>query len=134
MKLRTALSFLATLGAATVLDLVWLSTVANSFYGKALGPLKRPEPYWPAAALFYGMYVLVTFLFAVRGARSMRDAALRGLGLGFVSYATYELTNWAVIAGWPVVLVPVDIVWGCVLTTVAAVCGRRVLAPAAPNE
>jgi uncharacterized membrane protein len=129
MKSRTALSFLATFGAATALDLVWLSTIANDFYGKALGPLKRPEPYWPAAALFYGMYVVVTFLFAVRGAHSVRNAGLRGLGLGFVSYATYELTNWAVIAGWPVVLVPVDIAWGCVLTTLAALAGRLVLKP-----
>ncbi|RXL64049.1 DUF2177 family protein, partial [Citrobacter sp. AAK_AS5] len=44
--------------------------------------------------------------------------------LGFVAYATYDLTNWAVIRDWPAILVPIDLAWGVVLTPLAALAGR----------
>jgi hypothetical protein len=44
----------------------------------------------------------------------------RGAALGLVTYATYDLTNWAVLKGWPVLLVPVDVGWGIALTAVVA--------------
>lgn len=86
--------------------------------------LLRPDAYLPAAALFYAFYVAVTVGWAVLGAASKGDAARRGAGLGFVAYATYDLTNWAVIRDWPALLVPVDLAWGVVLTTLAALAGR----------
>ena len=60
-------------------------------------------------------------LYAVRPSRSAKDAALRGAGLGFVAYTTYELTNWAVLEDWGAILVPIDIAWGVALTTTTAV-------------
>ncbi len=60
----------------------------------------------------------------MRPATSTREAATRGAGLGFVAYATYDLTNWAVTAGWPALLVPVDLAWGVLLTTIAAIAGH----------
>ena len=108
------------------LDLAWLGLVARHFYADALGPLQRPHAFVPAAIAFYVMYVLVIALYAVWPARWPREAAWRGAGLGFVAYATYELTSWAVIAGWPARLVAIDIAWGVVLTSSAAWAGRRV--------
>ena len=61
---------------------------------------------------------------AVLGTQSARAAARRGAGLGFVAYATYELTNWAVLRDWPAWIVPIDIAWGVVLTAVAALAGK----------
>ena len=113
----TAVTFL-------VLDLLWLGVVARDFYREALGGLMRQEAYVPAAALFYAFYVAVTTGWAVLGAGSPGEAARRGAGLGFVAYATYELTNWAVIRDWPAAIVPVDLVWGVVLTAVAALAGK----------
>ncbi len=106
-----------------VLDLTWIGIVAKPIYDK-LGPLKRETAFIPAAMIFYVMYIGVAFLYAVRGASSIGDAAGRGAALGFVAYATYELTNWAVLKAWPVVVVPVDIVWGVVLTATVAAVGR----------
>jgi uncharacterized membrane protein len=107
-----------------VLDLVWLGVVAVDVYDRELGSLKRPDIVIPAAAAFYVMYVVATVRHAVVDASSIVDAGRRGAGLGIVAYGTYELTNWAVIAGWPVSLVPIDLLWGVALTTVVSVAGR----------
>lgn len=115
---------LATGGAFLVLDLAWLGVVARGLYEAALGELLRPDAHLPAAALFYAFYVAATTGWAVLGAASKGDAARRGAGLGLVAYATYELTNWAVIRGWPAWIVPVDVAWGVFLTALAALAGR----------
>jgi uncharacterized membrane protein len=107
-----------------VLDLAWIGVVARGLYTSALGPLMRPEAYWPAAALFYAFYVGVTVTWAVLGTDAPRAGALRGAALGFVAYTTYDLTNWAVLRDWPAWIVPIDITWGVVLTAVAALAGK----------
>lgn len=116
----------ATAGAMLALDLAWLGLVARDLYDTALGPLRRPEVHWPAAALFYALYVSAIVVHAVLGSDGLRGAALRGAGLGLVAYATYELTNWAVLLGWPAWLVPIDTAWGVLLTAVAALAGKAV--------
>ena len=119
-----ATAALATAAAMLVLDLAWLGVVARGLYVSALGPLMRPEAFWPAAALFYAFYVAVIVAWAVLGTESARAAARRGAALGFVAYTTYELTNWAVLRDWPAWIVPVDIAWGVVLTAIAALAGK----------
>ncbi|HPA50339.1 MAG TPA: DUF2177 family protein [Thermoanaerobaculia bacterium] len=119
-----AAALLATAATFLALDLLWLGVVARGLYERALGDLLRPDAYLPAAALFYAFYVAVTAGWAVLGARSKGDAARRGAGLGFVAYATFELTSWAVIRGWPALLVPIDLAWGVSLTALAALAGR----------
>jgi uncharacterized membrane protein len=119
------------LGGATVvtgatllaLDLLWLGLIARSLYDAALGPLKRPSAFWPAAGLFYALYIGAIVIHAELGAESAGGAARRGAGLGLVAYGTYELTNWAVLRGWPPELVLPDIAWGVVLTATAAAAG-----------
>ena len=128
---RAALATTLTLAA---LDLLWLGVVARPFYDTALGPLKRDPVHGPAAVVFYVFYVAAVLRGAVAPAGSWRDAARRGAGMGLFAYGTYELTNWAVLRDWPVVLVPVDIAWGVVLTGVAAAAGRAALGGGAQNE
>lgn len=106
------------------LDLLWLGVVARGFYARSLGPLARGDVLWPAALAFYAVYLGAILVHAVRGAPGVGAAARRGAGLGLVVYAAYELTNWAVLRGWPAALVPVDIAWGVVLTATSAAAGR----------
>lgn len=117
----------AVVATLLVLDLAFLGVIAKPLYDSALGPLKRAEVFWPAALAFYAMYVGAITAHAVLGATSLTNAFARGAGLGFVAYATYELTNWAVIEGWPARIVGVDLAWGVVLTGVAALAGRWAL-------
>lgn len=122
--LPIAAAALATGATFLALDLAWLGLVARGLYAAALGDLLRPEVHRLAAALFYAFYVAVTVGWAVLGAETERAAARRGAGLGLVAYATYELTSWAVIRGWPAWIVPVDVAWGVLLTGLAALAGR----------
>lgn len=123
----------ALLACATVmlvLDLLFLGVVARPLYDRLLGPLRAPEVNALAAALFYAMYLGAVMAHAVLPTPDVRAAARRGAGLGLLAYATYELTNWAVLAGWPAALVPVDIAWGVALTATVAASGRWALGPA----
>jgi uncharacterized membrane protein len=122
-----ALATAVTAATLLVLDLLWLGVVARPLYDSALGPLKRPVVFLPAAALFYVLYIGAIVVHAVLVAVGAGDAARRGAGLGLVAYGTYELTNWAVLRDWPAVLVLPDIAWGVALTCVAAVAGKAAL-------
>jgi len=127
--MRLIKAIIAVTITMVVLDLIWLGLVAESIYNDALGPLRARETVVVAAALFYLQYVAVIIGFAVLPSTSVKIAAQRGAGIGWLAYATFELTNWAVIEGWPVQLVPIDIAWGVCLTTLVAVAGRAAAGP-----
>lgn len=114
----------ATAATMLVLDLTWLGVVARGLYDSSLAPLKRADVFLPAAGLFYALYVAAVVTFAVVDTACRTAAARRGAALGLVAYGTYELTNWAVLRDWPALIVPIDIGWGVVLTTLASLAGK----------
>ncbi|MGD2186791.1 MAG: DUF2177 family protein [Desulfobacterales bacterium] len=106
-----------------VIDLIWLGIVAKGFYQKNLQTLLRPDVNWTAAIIFYLVYIAGILIFAVLPAvakDSWRHAAMWGALFGFFTYATYDLTNLALLKGWPLNIVIVDILWGVVLCTIVA--------------
>jgi uncharacterized membrane protein len=115
----------AVTATMVLLDLAWLGLVARGFYDAQMGGLMRPKAHVGAAALFYVLYVAAVMRHAVLPAAGSASAARRGAELGFLVYAAYELTNWAVLEGWPPALVPVDLAWGVVLTAVVSAAGRK---------
>lgn len=130
--MRFAKAAVAVGGVMLVLDLLWLGVVGKPIYDEALGDLRAKETVLIAAGLFYLQYVLVVTLFASLPSVTVSQAAKRGAGVGWLAYATYELTNWAVIEAWPASIVAIDIIWGVVLTSLVAAAGR--LAAGAPLE
>jgi uncharacterized membrane protein len=50
-----------------------------------------------------------------------------GALFGFFTYATYELTNLATLADWPLGIVFIDIAWGIVLTASVAFAGYHIM-------
>ena len=115
---RYLLVYAASLAVFLVLDFIWLGWVAQPFYHNQLGRLLSDQVVWPAAIGFYLMYIMGLVIFCVAPAldrKSMSKAVLLGALYGFFTYATYELTNYALIRGWPPALVPVDIAWGTFL-------------------
>lgn len=109
----------------TVLDLAWLGLIGRPLYEQEIGHLMATEVNWVAAAIFYVFYIGTIVLYAVVPSRSTRQAAGRGAGLGFVAYATYELTNWAVLTDWGALIVPIDILWGVALTSLVSASSYR---------
>ena len=116
----------ATAITLTLLDILWIAVLARDLYQRHLGPLLKPEPYLPAAAAFYVMYLGFVWAVAVLPSRSPGQAFGRGAAMGFFGYGVYELTNWAMIKGWPAQLVPIDWTWGILLTGSCAAVGAWV--------
>lgn len=115
--------FLVAFTAFIIIDLVWLGVIASSFYQDQLGDLMADNVIWPAAILFYILFVVGILYFSVIPALKKKslDFALKNAALyGFFTYMTYELTNYSVLQDWPFALVVVDIIWGVVLSTSVA--------------
>jgi uncharacterized membrane protein len=107
-----------------LIDALWIGVVAKSFYAKYLGPLMTANFFWPAVVVFYLLYAAGLVYFAVLpGLRSQSWAVVFGNGafLGFIAYMTYDLTNWGTLKNWAWQIVPVDILWGTVLSGGVAV-------------
>ena len=112
--------YLLTIPVFFAIDMVWLGYAAKNFYQTRLHHLLSPEVNWPAALLFYFIYIVGILFFAVRPgleADSLVKTCLYGALFGFFTYATYDLTNLATLRDWPITVVIVDIAWGTVLCT-----------------
>ena len=73
---------------------------------------------WPAAIIFYMVYIIGLIFFALNPALkegSLMYAALIGAFFGFITYATYDMTNLATLKNWPIFVTVVDIIWGTFL-------------------
>lgn len=116
--------------AFLLLDALWLGSMAGLLYRPALGPLMRAEPDLVAAALFYLLYLAGLVAFGIRPGESgctRRRIAARGAFFGLVAYATYDLTNQAVLVGWPWHLTLIDLVWGSIVSACGAMAGHAAL-------
>lgn len=119
LYLLTAVVFFAV-------DLVWIGTVASSFYQDHLGHLLRDQPLRLPALLFYAIYIVGILVFAVlpgMEADSLKRSVALGALLGLLAYATYDLTAMALFKDFPLVVVLTDLAWGIVLTGTVAAAG-----------
>ena len=117
MKLKL---YLITFIAFLTIDSLWLGLVAPAFYRSQIGFIMADQPNFLAAGLFYILFILGLVFFVVEpGVReqTLTQTVLRGALFGLVTYATYDLTNLATLAGWPVLLTVVDLAWGTVLSS-----------------
>lgn len=124
--MKYAAAYLAVAGTFLVLDLVWLGYVANGLYRSEMGSLMVEKINLTAAICFYFVYTLGIVVLAVDPALDQESAAralMLGAVLGFVGYATYDLTGLAVINGFPLRLALMDLAWGTTITAVAASAG-----------
>jgi uncharacterized membrane protein len=118
--------FVASLVAFCAGDFVWLGFVARDFYASRIGALLLPEPNLAAASIFYPLYIVGLIVFCVRpalAAGSWRIALLSATLFGLVAYATYDLSNLATLEGWSLAVTLVDIAWGMIVSSAAALAG-----------
>ncbi len=99
-----------------LIDMVWLGLVAKNFYRRHLGGMLSPKVNWPAAILFYLLFIAGLLLFVIEPAQGRALQALwKGALFGLIAYATYDLTNLATLSNWPLLVTVVDLTWGTVL-------------------
>lgn len=123
MNLKTITAYFVTLVMVVALDWLWLRVLARDFYQGQLAPILLEPPRLGAALLFYLIYALGVMYFAVAPALATGQwskAGLTGLLFGFFVYATYDLTNLAVLKHWSPGLAALDIAWGSVMTAICA--------------
>lgn len=108
------------------LDALWLTVLARKLYQDALGEMLLERPNMTAALVFYALYLVGIVYFVVRpglAGGDWKSVLVSGLLLGLVAYATYDLTNYATLKGFPWRVVAPDIAWGMVVTAAAGLAG-----------
>ena len=112
-----------------VVDLVWLSVIAKPIYQQGIGHLMAAKPNLIYAGLFYLVYVLGLLWFAVKPNRALpgiKRAFMAGATVGFLVYASYDLTNLSLLKDWPLGLSLMDISWGTLLSGITASVGKMI--------
>ncbi|MBN8754040.1 MULTISPECIES: DUF2177 family protein [Variovorax] len=126
MSTKHLVAWAATFVVLLVIDMIWLGVVAKGMYQEGMGDLMSPNPRLAFAGAFYLIYPIGLLLFAIVPgveAQSVLRAAVLGALFGMFCYGTYDLTNLAVIRNWPLALSFIDIVWGALVSGVAAAAG-----------
>jgi len=103
------------------LDAIWLGIIAKKMYIDAFGHLMRIskgtiQPHWPAAMIVYIALIGGILIFVIpRAHGNMTHALFWGALFGFITYATYDFTNLAVLAQWSLKISIIDTLWGMLL-------------------
>lgn len=100
------------------IDMTWLGVIAKNVYRQQMGALMTDQVNWIAAISFYVLFLCGLVVFVIMPAvqqKSWTSALTMGAFFGLVTYATYDLTNLAVLKNWPLPITIIDMLWGAVL-------------------
>jgi uncharacterized membrane protein len=127
---KLLISYILTAVVFFAVDMLWLGLIARNFYNKYLASFLAEHVNWTAAIIFYLLFIAGVFVFVIMPAiekNSLWRAVAYGAMFGFITYATYDLTNLATLKNWPLTIVLVDITWGAVLTAIVAASGYSIM-------
>lgn len=113
-----------------VLDILWLSILAEPLYQAGIGHLMAAKPNLMFASLFYLVYSFGLMRSAVipnTAMKGIKSTFVAGAIFGFFIYASYDLTNLALLKDWPLSLSMIDITWGTLLSGISASASKVVL-------
>jgi uncharacterized membrane protein len=127
---KLIISYLLTAIVFFAIDMVWLGFIAKDLYRKYLGNFLSDKVNWTAAIVFYLLFIIGIFYFAILPAvekNSLIKAIISGAFFGILTYATYDLTNLATLKNWPLPIVFIDIAWGALLTGIVSTAGYYIV-------
>lgn len=127
---KLVISYLLTTLVFFAIDMAWLGLIAKGLYKKYLGGFLSDQVNWPAAIIFYLLFIAGIFYFAILPAvekNSLAKALVAGALFGFFTYATYDLTNLATLKNWPLPIVFIDMAWGALLTAMVSTAGYYIV-------
>ena len=122
-------AYLTTLIIMLVVDIIWLSVLAKPIYQQGIGHLMASQANLYYASLFYLIYVFGLVKLAVAPytlIKGIKNSFITGAGVGFFVYASYDLTNLALLKDWPLSLSLLDITWGTFISGASAAAGKWV--------
>lgn len=115
--------FLIAIIIFLILDFMWLGLVAKRLYQNEIGKLLKPKFNFMAAFIFYIIFIIALTIFVIIPAinnNSLKEVILLGALFGLVTYATYDLTNFATLEGFTIKIVIIDLLWGTTLGTLTS--------------
>ena len=121
--MKWIIAYVAAAIAFGVLDSCWLRWAGPNLYRPAIGEILADSFRMGPAIAFYLIYIGGMVWFGIRpGVESgnVMTAVLNGAILGFVCYATFDLTSQAVMKVWSTHVSLADIAWGAFATAVAS--------------
>ncbi len=124
--MQYAAAYAAILVVFVAIDAVWLSVMGSWLYRPALGDILLDEIRIAPAIAFYLIYPLGVLVFGTMPALkagAVGPALIYGALFGFMTYATYDLTNFATLRNWTLTITLADVVWGAFITATAASAG-----------
>lgn len=119
-------AYIAALVIFGVIDILWLTFVGAKLFRDTLGDVLAQDVRMAPAIAFYLLYPLGVVFFAI--APALRDASvmtalINGAMFGLMTYATYDLTNYATVRNWTLNLTIIDLSYGAALTAATALLG-----------
>ena len=123
MKINYPLLYIIAFATFIVIDGIWLGLIAENLYATQLKGLMTDQVKWGAAGLFYLLFIALLIYFVIQPALvggSANMALVKGALFGLATYATYDLTNYATIKGFPLQIVVIDLIWGMVVSSSVA--------------
>lgn len=124
--LKYVVAYAGTAVAFVALDAGWLVLVGPKLYRPVQGVLITGSVRLTPAVLFYVLMIAGLVFLAVRPALASGkaiDALVAGGVFGLVAYATYALTNHAIMKVWTPLMSAADIGWGAVVGALASTAG-----------
>lgn len=116
-------TFLISLVVFIIVDLIWLTLIANKLYSRELEGILREKVNILPAVIFYIIFLIALSVFVIVPAindGSFIKVILLGALFGLVTYGTYDLTNYATMKGFPLKIVLIDLSWGTFLGTITS--------------
>jgi uncharacterized membrane protein len=110
--------------------------MGKMLYRPTLGDILLPGLNAPPAVAFYLVYpigVLILATLPALKAGSASPALIYGALFGALAYATYDLTNYATLRNWTLLISVVDVAWGAFATAAAATVAYYLVKAAGPS-
>ena len=103
---------------------MWLGVVANQWYfGSLSGLLRDPFIAWPWLVFYIGYCAAGLYLAVLPARQNLAKAFLNGAVVGATAYGAYNLTNYSIVADWPLPITLIDWTWGTVATALVSTSG-----------
>jgi uncharacterized membrane protein len=126
MILKYGLAYILTGVSFAIIDSVWLRNMYVRLYQDQIGEVLMKGVRMGPAVTFYLLYILGIIVFAFSPALASgkwQTALVNGAMFGFFCYMTYDLTNYSTLKVWSLKVTILDMIWGTVLTGLAATAG-----------
>lgn len=124
--LKYVLAYVGSAVGFIALDALWLTFAGPKLYRPVEDQLLLGSVRIAPAIAFYVLFVAGIVFLAVRPALASgrwNDALINGAVFGLIAYATYALTNHAIMKVWTPQMTLIDMAWGAIASGMGATIG-----------